>query len=93
MKGNTVADARCSCGFTEAEGVDVTISDHLLEVFAPDDDKGTDGRYHLEGEPGLACACGFAAETAGELDAHFLRVFTPADHIGHDARKHAKAPR
>jgi hypothetical protein len=85
-------NARCSCGFTEAESVDVTISDHLLEVFAPDDDTGTDGRYHLEGETGLTCVCGLAASTAAELDAHFLRVFAPADHIGRDGRKHAKVP-
>jgi hypothetical protein len=44
MKGDNVADARCSCGFTEADGADETISDHLLEVFAPEDDMGTDGR-------------------------------------------------
>jgi hypothetical protein len=83
--------ARCSCGFTEAEGVDVTIGDHLLEVFAPEDDKGADGCYHLERESGSTCACGFAAVTAEELDAHFLLVFTPTDRIGHDGRKHDKA--
>ena len=91
MKGNTVADARCSCGFTEAGSVDVTISDHLLEMFAPEDDKGTDGRYHLEGEPGLTCVCGFAAATAAELDAHFLQAFTRTDHIGHDGHEHDAA--
>jgi hypothetical protein len=91
MKGNSVADARCSCGFTEAEGVDVTIGDHLLEVFAPDDDKGTDGRYHLEGELGLTCVCGLAAATAAELDGHFRQAFTPADHIGRDGRRHEEA--
>jgi hypothetical protein len=86
-----MAHARCSCGFTEAEGADETISDHLLAVFAPEEDKGTDGRYHLEGEPGLTCACG-AAATATELDAHFVGVFAPADHIGRDGRQHEKVP-
>jgi hypothetical protein len=30
-----MADGRRSCGFTAAEGVDETINDHLLGVFAP----------------------------------------------------------
>ena len=36
MKGDSVADVRCSCGFTEADGVDETIGDHLLRVFTPE---------------------------------------------------------
>ena len=30
MKGDNVADVRCSCGFTEAD--DETIGDHLFEA-------------------------------------------------------------
>jgi hypothetical protein len=52
-------------------------SEYLLRVFTPADDKGTDGRVHLEGNPGLTCLCGFSASTAGELDAHFLEMFVP----------------
>ena len=70
-----MAGARCSCGFTEAEGADETISDHLLEVFTPEDDKGTDGRYHLEGAPDLACACGLAAAAAAEARRAFPAGF------------------
>jgi hypothetical protein len=66
---------RCTCGFTEADEDDETIGDHLLRVFTPAGDKGADGRVHLEGNPGLACLCGFKASTAGELDSHFLDMF------------------
>lgn len=82
--------ARCACGFTEDEAEDFTIGDHLLDMFAPDDDKGTDGRYHLEGEPALTCPCGLAAATTAQLDAHFLAVFTPGDAIGRDGKKHER---
>jgi hypothetical protein len=90
LRGNDMANARCSCGFTEDEAEDYTIGDHLLEMFAPDDDKGTDGRRHLEVEPGLTCACGLAAATPAQLDAHFLAVFSPDDAIGRDGRKHQR---
>ena len=80
-----MADARCTCGFTEAG--DERIGDHLAEVFAPDDGKGPDGLVHLEGEAGLSCMCG-AGGSVADLDAHFLAVFTPADHIGRDGGKH-----
>jgi hypothetical protein len=80
--------AKCVCGFNEGEAGDETIGDHLLEVFAPEDGKGTDGRVHLEGEPNLACFCGLAVATAGELDAHFITLFTPGDAIGRDGKKH-----
>jgi hypothetical protein len=76
-----VVNARCSCGFTEPEGADETISDHLLEVFPPEDDKGADGRVHLEGDPGLTCLCGFKAGATGELDSHFLDMFAPANRV------------
>ena len=81
---------RCACGFTEADGVDETIGDHLLEMFAPDDPQGIDGQPHEEVMPDLRCTCGLAAATAKELDAHFLAVFTPADSIGRDGRQHEK---
>jgi hypothetical protein len=72
---------RCICGFTEADADDETIADHLLLVFAPEDDKGADGQVHLEGDPGLTCLCGFSASSAGELDSHFLEMFIPADRL------------
>jgi hypothetical protein len=80
-------DARCSCGFAEAG--DETIGDHLIEVFAPDDGKGPDGKVHLEGEAGLFCMCG-AGGSAEKLDSHFMEVFTPADRIGRDGVEHQR---
>ena len=81
-----MTSGKCVCGFVE-DG-DQTISDHLLEAFAPEDDKGTDGLMHLEGERNLTCLCGFTAATAEELDQHFLAVFAPADAIGRDGKEH-----
>jgi hypothetical protein len=54
----------------------------------PDDEKGTDGQVHLEGERNLTCLCGLVAAAPAELDAHFAAVFTPADAIGRDGKKH-----
>jgi hypothetical protein len=82
---------QCTCGFTEAAGVDETLADHLMEVFAPDDGKGSDRLVHFEGEENLVCLCG-AGGTAGQLDAHFLTVFTPADAIGRDGARHQVVP-
>ncbi len=79
---------QCACGFTEDEAEDFTIGDHPLAMFAPADDRGADGRHHLEGEPTLTCCCGLAAATTAELDAHFVAVFTPEGGIGHDGKKH-----
>lgn len=79
---------QCVCGFTDDEAGDYTIGDHLLEVFVPQDDRGTDGSLHVEGERPLTCLCGLAAATAEELDAHFLALFTPDDAIGQDGKKH-----
>jgi hypothetical protein len=73
--------AKCTCGFTEAEGVDETIGDHVLRVFTPEDDKDADGQVHLEGDPGLTCLCGFRASATAELDSHFLEVFVPAGRV------------
>lgn len=85
-----MAGARCSCGFAADEAEDYAIGDHLLEMFAPDDDKGADGRCHLEGESRLTCTCGLAVATAAQLDAHFLAMFTPDDAIGRDGKKHQR---
>jgi hypothetical protein len=80
--------ARCSCGYNEATGDDETIEDHLLWVFTPEDDKGTDGQVHLEGEAKLACLCGLRASTAGKLDSHFLEVFIPANRVDSGGVEH-----
>jgi hypothetical protein len=80
---------QCTCGFTEAAGADETLADHLMEVFAPDDGKGPDGRVHLEGEVSLFCLCGIGG-SAERLDDHLLAVFTPADAIGRDGHKHER---
>jgi hypothetical protein len=82
--------ARCSCGFTEEVVEDCTVSDHLYEMFAPDDGTGPDGLVHLEGENALFCMCG-AGGSADTLEVHFLEVFTPADSIGRDGAKHKPA--
>jgi hypothetical protein len=76
---------QCSCGFTELD--DEEITDHLQQVFAPDDSRGSDGLVHLEGDR-LACCCGFTAATPQELDGHLLAVFTPDDAIGRDGKSH-----
>jgi hypothetical protein len=82
-----MADRRCSCGFSEAG--DETMDDHLLEVFAPDDGRGPDGRVHLEGDRGH-CLCG-AGGSAAELDAHLFAVFTPDGRVARDGARHEKA--
>jgi hypothetical protein len=87
MKGNDMAEARCTCGFTET--ADETITDHLLEVFTPVSGRGNDGLLHEEAFPALTCLCGLTAAAGQELDAHFLAVFTPADATGRDGRVHA----
>ena len=76
----------CSCGFTETDAE--TLTDHLLEVFTPEDNKGNDARLHEEGALALACVCGLVAPSPEELDSHFLRVFTPPDLIGADGKRH-----
>jgi hypothetical protein len=84
-----MADARCSCGFTESG--DETISDHLLEVFTPRACRGNDGLLHEEAFPALTCLCGYAAATPGDMDAHFLAMFTPGDATGADGQVHKAA--
>jgi hypothetical protein len=76
----------CSCGFTETPAE--TLTDHLLEVFTPEDNKGRDGKIHEEGAPALTCVCGLSATSPEELDSHFLRLFTPPDLIGGDGKSH-----
>jgi hypothetical protein len=88
LKGNDMADARCTCGFIEADDGNETIDDHLLAVFTPEDDKGPDGQVHLEGNPRLTCLCGFSASSAGELDSHFLEIFAPADRLDSGGVEH-----
>lgn len=85
-----MAGKRCSCGFTENAGEDYTIGDHLYEVFAPEDGKGSDGLVHLEGPTALLCLRG-AGGSQQELDAHFLQVFIPADSTGRDGAVHEEA--
>ena len=77
--------ASCSCGFTEL--ADENLTDHLLQVFEPDEHQGNGAVVHQEGDR-LTCLCGLPATTPEELDAHFLQVFTPADAIGRDGHKH-----
>ena len=84
-----MADARCTCGFTESG--DETITDHLLEMFASQGCRGNDGLLHEEAFPALTCLCGQVAATPRELDDHFLAVFTPADSIGPDGTVHRPA--
>jgi hypothetical protein len=88
MEGKSMDTAQCVCGFTEDEAGDQTLGDHLFEVFTPDDDLGSDGLVHLEGQRKLTCFCGLAAATSEELDAHLLALFTPDDDIGQDGKKH-----
>jgi hypothetical protein len=75
----------CSCGFTQL--ADEQITDHLLQVFAPEDMTGKDGQVHEETER-LRCSCGLVAVTTGELDNHFLAIFTPYDAVGRDGNTH-----
>ena len=80
---------QCICGFPEDAEADETISDHLYDLFAPEDGKAADGLVHLEGEADLFCMCG-AGGSIEKLDAHFLDVCTPADFIGRDGAKHER---
>ena len=77
---------RCECGF--ASGVAAELTDHLLEMFCPEDDEFADSTVHDEGPVKLACFCGFTAQSSDGLDAHFLAVCTPGDRIGLDGGKH-----
>jgi hypothetical protein len=76
---------QCSCGFTELPDEEMT--DHLHQVFEPEDSKGNDGLIHQE-RGTLTCSCGLAATTTGEIDQHFLKVFAPDDAIGRDGKRH-----
>jgi hypothetical protein len=86
-KGIFMTGKGCACGFTEAEGMDETLDDHLREVFTPDDGRGPDGMVHFEGLKDCFCLCG-AGGSAEKLDSHFLEVFTSADSTGLDGVIH-----
>ena len=82
----------CDCGYQADSPQDLT--DHITEIFTPEDDRGPDGLVHAQAAgdvPGtggiLTCLCGFTG-VPGDLDEHLLRVFIPADRIGRDGRKH-----
>jgi hypothetical protein len=79
----------CFCGFTATSAE--TLIDHLLEMFTPEDNKGSDGKAHEEGTPGLTCVCGLVAASPEELDHHFLHLFTPSDLIGDDGKRHGES--
>jgi hypothetical protein len=80
----------CSCGFA----IDLAdeFADHMHQVFARDNDMGTDGRIHHEladeDSTRLACACGFATGDRADFDDHLLIVFITSDGIGNDGVKH-----
>jgi hypothetical protein len=78
---------RCECGFEASD--DMSLLDHLLEVFAPMDGRAPDGAIHDEGQVLMACLCGFSDGTADGLDQHLLAIFMPADHTGLDGKRHA----
>lgn len=87
----TISAFHCSCGF--AIDAAEELGDHLRDVFARDDDTGTDGRVHAEITPAgqrqpLVCACGFQAGGGPEFDDHILIVTSPPDSIGNDGEKH-----
>ena len=79
-----MADARCSCGFTESGGEHLI--DHLLEAFTPPDSRANDGQLHEE--LSHSCACGFTPTAPGQLDQHFLASFTPANAIDQYGKTH-----
>jgi hypothetical protein len=84
----------CSCGYAADSPED--LSDHLGEVFIPQNDASPDGQAHAEVArnadvkvpPGKRCACGFSAPDAAALDEHILAALTPDDRIGLDSRRH-----
>jgi hypothetical protein len=83
-----MADERCSCGF--AEPADETMTDHLLEAFAPDDSRAADGVIHEEWAATLACSCGVVAAAPAELDRHFLAIIIPADPVDRNGLRHER---
>jgi len=80
----------CSCGF--AIDLAEEFGDHMHQVFARDDDIGTDGRAHREladvDHNDHVCACGYVATDAGDLDDHLLIVFITSDGVGNDGQEH-----
>ena len=80
---------RCACGYEAGDELELT--DHFLEVFAPQDAIATDGTVHEEGRVKLTCWCGFTAITPAGLDDHFIAVFAPGDKSGLDGVPHMAA--
>jgi hypothetical protein len=87
----------CTCGF-QATDCD-ELSDHLHELFTPEDDKDASGQVHAEASRDhpsshsapvavYQCLCGFTAGDVTGIDDHLLSAFTPADSIGHDGDRH-----
>jgi hypothetical protein len=85
-----VSHFHCSCGF--AIDLAEEFGDHMHQVFARDDDIGTDGRAHREladaDRSKFECACGYVATDTDDLDDHFLMAFVTPDGIGADGEKH-----
>jgi hypothetical protein len=85
-----VSRFHCSCGF--AIDLAEEFGDHLHQVFARDDDIGTDGKLHREladTDPAShVCACGFAANDLADFDDHLLLVFITPDGVGTDGERH-----
>jgi hypothetical protein len=90
-----MTDHRCLCGYAAASANDLT--DHLAEMFTPDDDTAADGRRHAEAASGTSrpaasatwkCLCGFEAAGIAQLDAHLRTAFTPDDAVGRDGKRH-----
>jgi hypothetical protein len=85
----------CLCGYEATSDED--LSDHLAEVFMPDDDRGSDGVAHAElSRPGSdstvwECLCGLTTIEVASLDAHLAQAFTPEDRTGSDGTRHAPA--
>ncbi len=92
---------RCACGYHAADSDE--LSDHLREMFTPEDDKDASGQVHAEASrdhpssrsaPATAyqCLCGFTAGDIAGIDDHLLSAFTPAGSVGHDGDRHVPAP-
>jgi hypothetical protein len=82
---------KCSCGAGIPDGEEFT--DHLLQVFSPEDGIAADGKEHLEGAPGYpwTCLCGHSSPNPEGLDAHFLETYVPADRTVPDGTPHQPA--
>jgi hypothetical protein len=85
--GTTRMSYQCACLFTTSDRD--TFTDHVLEVFNPGDDIGTDGQVHAElADHERLCICGFTADSWPGLDAHLLAMFITPNGVGLDGVKH-----